>query len=263
MSEADTGRQYDRWLQRGSLSGRGYDFIASVPGSMLVNTPIFRLDKNLMVKPGHRVLDIGCGRGSLLQVLSARLHFRQPPVGVDLSAEMLRRGRREIDAAAHQIDLAQAAGSALPFADGVFDIVTCSYVLKHLEDRALTAFLGEIRRVLKPGAYAVLWEFAPTRSQRLNAWHRWLLTRGVASCNLRTYSQLAAAATSSGFEWVENARLRPFLLPPIPRISIVAGKAPEEWRERTGPGRIRRAAVDAMSAGASADSSAPDTTAVS
>jgi SAM-dependent methyltransferase len=259
MSEADTGRQYDRWLRRGSLSGRGYDFIASVPGSMIVNTPIFRLDKNLTLKPENRVLDIGCGRASLLQILSARLHFNQPPVGIDLSGEMLRRGRRE---AAHAIDLAQAAGTAMPFADAVFDIVTCSYVLKHLDDEALAGFLGEIRRVLKPGAYAVLWEFAPTRSQRLNDWHRWLLTRGVASCNLRTYSQVAAAATSSGFEWVENARLRPFLLPPIPRISIVAGKAPEAWRERTGPGRIRRAAVGAMSAGGPANPPAPDTAAV-
>jgi len=243
VSEAHTARQYDSWLRRASLSGRGYEFLASVPGSMLVNTPVFQLDKNLVLKPEQRLLDIGCGRASLLQVLASRVAFETPPVGIDLSREMLVRGRREIDRGDRAIELVQGAGASMPIAADAFDVATCGYVVKHLDDAGLSRLLREVLRVLKPGGFAVLWEFSPTRSPTLNAWHRWVLTRGVESCNLRGYAQLAAAATSAGFEWVENAHLRPFLFPPIPRASVILGKAPEEWRGRTGPGRALRAAI--------------------
>jgi SAM-dependent methyltransferase len=251
---ATAGRQYDRWLNGGSLSGRGFQFLASVPGSMIVNTPIFRLDKNLLLKPEHRFLDIGCGSASLLRVLSSRVAFEKPPVGIDASQAMLARGLAQ---ARHDggrpIEVAAATATKLPLANNLFDIATCSYVIKHLDDGELRMFLMELLRVLKPGGFAVLWEFAPTGSRRLNDWHRWLLTRGVDSCNLRGYGDLAHAATSAGFEWVENANLRPFLLPPIPRVSIVVGKAPEGWRERTGPGRARRAALESSRLDATTD----------
>jgi SAM-dependent methyltransferase len=249
LNDVRTGRQYDRWLAGQSITGKGYEFLASVPGSMLVNTPVFRLDKTLQLRPSQRLLDVGCGRGSLLQVLSSRVHFETAPAGVDVSGEMLTRARGEAGRALH---LAQASGLGLPFRDGVFDIVTCSYVLKHLDDAGLAGLLREVLRVLKPGALALLWEFSPTRSPALNRWHRWLLTRGVESCNLRGFTELAAAATAAGFEWVENAHLRPFLLPPIPRVSVLVGKAPEAWRQRTGPGRARSAVLS---------SSAPETAA--
>src|SRR5438105_4470610 len=90
-SEAAVGRQYDRWLRSGSLSGLGYSFLAGVPGLLLINTPAYRLEMNLGIRPEHRLLDVGCGRGSLLQLLAARIAFARPPVGVDLSREMLDR----------------------------------------------------------------------------------------------------------------------------------------------------------------------------
>jgi hypothetical protein len=102
-------------------------------------------------------------------------------------------------------------------------------------------------RVLKPGGFAVLWEFAPTGSDLLNAWHRKLLTPGIGTCNLRGFTKLASTATGAGFDWVDNAHLRPFLFPPIPRVSLILGKAPEAWREQTGPGRARRAAISGVS----------------
>jgi SAM-dependent methyltransferase len=250
MNDVRTGRQYDRWLAGRSVTGKGYEFLASVPGSMLVNTPVFRLDKTLQLRPSQRLLDVGCGRGSLLQVLSSRVHFETPPAGIDVSGEMLTRAQAEASRGSDPLDLAQASGLGLPFRDGVFDIVTCSYVVKHFDDAGLAELLGEVLRVLKPGALALLWEFSPTRSDSLNRWHRWLLTRGVESCHLRGFTQLAAAAAAAGFEWVENAHLRPFLLPPIPRVSVLVGKAPEAWRQRTGPGRARSAALS---------SSAPET----
>ncbi|HXH22268.1 MAG TPA: class I SAM-dependent methyltransferase, partial [Dehalococcoidia bacterium] len=246
-SESLTARQYDRWLQGRSLSGKAYEFFASVPGSMFVNTPVFRLDRLLRLRADQRLLDVGCGRASLLQVLASRVRFEKPPVGIDLSPEMLRRARRDsARAMSPDISLVQGSALSLPFRSELFDVVTSSYLIKHLDDAGLVRLLREMHRVLKAGGLALLWEFGPTRSESLNRWHRWLLTRGVESCNLRSFADIAAAATSSGFEWVENAHLRPFLFPPIPRVSVILGKAPEEWRQRTGPGRARHASRGMM-----------------
>ena len=125
--------------------------------------------------------------------------------------------------------LLRASGTALPFADGAFDFVICGHVVKHLEDDALLALLREVRRVLTGGGIALLWEFAPTTSERLNALNRAVLTPGVGAYNLRDYSTLAAFGLEAGYEWVGNARLRPFLFPPIPRVSLLLGKAPPGW----------------------------------
>jgi SAM-dependent methyltransferase len=158
------------------------------------------------------------------------VRFHRPPVGIDLSREMLARGRagiaREGKAA---LPLLQGAGTRLPFTAESFDVVISTYVLKHLDDAGLTRLLHEVRRVLKPGGIALMWEFSPTHSEALNRWHRWILTRGVGECNFRGFSDLAHAATSAGFDWVSNAHLRPFLFPPIPRVSVILGKAPPGW----------------------------------
>ena len=227
--EATVSRGYDRWMRRGGLSSSVYAYLASVQGAMLVNTPAFRLPAELQLRPEHKLLDVGCGRSSILSVLASRVTFENPPIGIDISRAMLEMGRRDIARAGVRIGLTQGSATALPLADAAFDVVTCAYVVKHMPDVGLLRLLGEIRRVLTPGGIAVLWEFAPTRSTALNRWHEWLLTRGVRACHLRNYTQLSAFAIGAGFEWVGNANLRPFLFPPIPRVSLILGKAPPEW----------------------------------
>jgi SAM-dependent methyltransferase len=246
MTEADTAREYDSWLRGGGLSATGYSFLAGVPGTILSNTPVFRLHETLALRPEHRLLDVGCGRGSLLQIIGERVRFETPPVGIDLSREML---RRAVDG---KIDLAQAAATALPFADASFDVATCSHVVKHLGDDDLLRFFSELHRVLKPGGRALIWEFAPTRSRRLNDWNQWVITCGVHTSRLRGQTSLAALGIHAGFSTVETAGLRPFLYPPIPRVSLIFGKAlapvtprgpvvanAEGWRARTGLGRAK------------------------
>jgi SAM-dependent methyltransferase len=244
VSQSEVAVDYDRWLRGRSLTGLGYRFLATAAGSILVNTPVFRLDGELGLRPEQRLLDVGCGRAGPLQVLAARVHFRLPPVGIDVSGGMLRLALEDLArGGSPPVDLLQGSAASLPLADGRFDVVISAYLLKHLSDVDLTAFFAEIRRVLKPGGIALVWEFAPTRSHLLDGWHRWLLTRGISECHLRGYGRLSAAAIGAGFEWVERAVLRPFLFPPIPRVALILGRPPEAWRERTGLGRARQAAL--------------------
>lgn len=93
---------------------------------------------------GRRILDAGCGSGSL----SAALRERGAVVtGIDASAGILALARRRLgdDAALHVVDLRDR----LPFGDGAFDDVVASLVLHYLEDWGPT--LTELRRVLRPG----------------------------------------------------------------------------------------------------------------
>ena len=100
----------------------------------------------LALKPGDRVLDLATGVGAMATRLAQQfpgIHL----VGVDLSAPQLRACR------VNHPELIVLRGDAtrLPFADGTFDRVHCSWLLEHVPSPA--AVLREVHRVLKPGAF--------------------------------------------------------------------------------------------------------------
>jgi SAM-dependent methyltransferase len=88
---------------------------------------------------GHRLLDLGCGSGGMLERLA--LELDRAPVGVDLNADLLRRARAGL--------VARADGAHLPFQDGVFDFVLVRLVLRHAPARE--RILAEAARVLRTG----------------------------------------------------------------------------------------------------------------
>lgn len=222
--------EYDRWLRRPGLASAGMRLLMGPAGQFLVNTPAFRLPEEMRLKPADRVLEIGCGRAALLRILAARVGFLTPPVGLDVSRTMLRMAERDMRrAGGPAVDLVAGTATKLPFEDDQFDYVISAHMVKHLSDAAVLLCLREMRRVLRPGGLALVWDIGPVRSRTIDRWNRWLLTRGVSSAHLRNYRQLAALAKRAGFDWYTNAGLRPFLYPPIPRASIIMGKAPAGW----------------------------------
>jgi SAM-dependent methyltransferase len=101
----------------------------------------------LGIRPGDRLLDVGCGPG-LLVGEAGRCGVRG--YGVDLSLTALAMARRRMPGAWVSCSNAEA----LPFRDGWFAGVTCIGTLEHFlsTERAL----GEMRRVLKPGGRACI-----------------------------------------------------------------------------------------------------------
>ena len=92
-----------------------------------------------------RILDVGCGTGANLQMLS---NFGVAE-GVDVSAEAL-----DFCRARGLAKVKQGAAEALPFEDASFDLVTGLDVVEHLDDDV--AGLKEMRRVLRPRGRALL-----------------------------------------------------------------------------------------------------------
>jgi demethylmenaquinone methyltransferase / 2-methoxy-6-polyprenyl-1,4-benzoquinol methylase len=107
---------------------------------------------------GDRVLDVATGTGMVAAALVRR--YGCSVVGLDQSPEMLSGARAKLDAdpelAAH-IELMQGEAESLPFADGEFDHLTFTYLLRYVEDPAAT--LEELARVVKPGGRIASLEF--------------------------------------------------------------------------------------------------------
>jgi ubiquinone/menaquinone biosynthesis C-methylase UbiE len=106
------------------------------------------------LRPGMRLLDVGCGPGSITRGLAERLAPGQV-IGLDLSRETLAAAREE--AAARGLgNLQYEEGSVyqLPFPDGSFDVVYAHQVLQHLREPA--AALREMLRVLRSGGLVAI-----------------------------------------------------------------------------------------------------------
>jgi ubiquinone/menaquinone biosynthesis C-methylase UbiE len=99
--------------------------------------------------PGARVLDVGCGPGTITVDLAARVPEGEV-LGLDAAADVLDLARQEADRRGQgnvQFDTGDVY--QLRFADGTFDVVHAHQVLQHLSDPV--AALREMRRVCRPG----------------------------------------------------------------------------------------------------------------
>lgn len=113
---------------------------------------------------GLRVLDYGCGHGMAAVVLARR---GARVTAFDLSAGYLTEAARRAAANSVRLDLVQAGGERLPFADASFDRVWGNAVLHHLDVEVAGR---ELFRVLRPGGVAVFCE--PWGGNPLLGWVR-------------------------------------------------------------------------------------------
>ena len=96
-----------------------------------------------------RILDVGCGTGANLLMLSKYGDAEGVDVSEDALAFCRERGLKNVKL---------GAAEQLPYEDGTFDLVTALDVVEHLDDDL--AGLREMRRVLRPGGRVLL--FVPT-----------------------------------------------------------------------------------------------------
>lgn len=100
------------------------------------------------LRPGMRLLDCGCGPGSITVGL-ARIVAPGTVVGIDIEPKQIERARGRADAGTVSLHFQTGNIYDLPFPDASFDAAFAHNVLEHLSD-PLKA-LKEMRRVLKPG----------------------------------------------------------------------------------------------------------------
>ena len=117
----------------------------------------------------RHVLDVATGTAAVAIALASAEPARSV-VGIDQSPEMLAAGRDRVAQAglSERIELRDGRAEALPFADGEFDGLTFTYLLRYVDD--VPATLRELVRVVRPGGTVAMLEFGLPRGTWRPLW---------------------------------------------------------------------------------------------
>ena len=127
-----------------------------------------RLASHYGLKPGARILDVGCGKGFLLHDFKAVVP-KARVAGLDVSRYALDRAMPDVRSA-----VVEGTAPSLPFADHSFDLVVSINTLHNLRVAELDSALREIERVGCSAKYIVMDSFQ-TERQKANFLY-WQLT---------------------------------------------------------------------------------------
>ncbi|AQT69630.1 putative S-adenosylmethionine-dependent methyltransferase/MSMEI_2290 [Anaerohalosphaera lusitana] len=130
------------------------------------------LEKTGLLEKPCKILEIGCGIGSVVSRLSEQGHDAE---GVDISETAIRYGREEYPG----VKLNVQAAEKLPFADGSFDLVLSFDLFEHISE--IDLHIEQVKRVLRNGGYYLfetpnkysnaLFETISSRSLRWKRFH--------------------------------------------------------------------------------------------
>lgn len=155
--------------------------------------------------PNAHVLDIGCGRGGVMELFWQEVRLS---IGLDPDLISLRERRATFPAV-------NGWGEALPLPEATFEVVIAMWVLEHL--RRPESTLAEVRRVLKPGGHLLFITpnaqhpllLANRFSWAFPAVQRWLVPKFYGRAEADTFrvhyrantlARLRALAAAQGFQ---------------------------------------------------------------
>ncbi len=190
------------------------------------------LDDAGVLFEGGRVLEIGAGRGSMVQWLRSR---GLAAVGLEINPELIAAAR-----ARHStLPLVRGTGTALPFPDASFDLVVSFDVFEHIADS--DRHLTEVARVLRSGGSYLLqtpnkWTNTVFETIRWKSFTRWRADH----CALHSRDELARRLARHGFA-VTFANVKvvtPFFREKVrrhlgwPGLWLLALASPDRWPEK-------------------------------
>jgi SAM-dependent methyltransferase len=201
------------------------------------------------LRPGQLVLDIGCGVGAFLRLVSDR---GARAYGLDASEELIGLASTRLPDA----DLRVGEMEALPYQDDNFDLVTGFNSFFFAND--IVAALREAGRVAKPGAPVVIQVWGPHERNDLEAMKEiarpFMPPRPADAPPEPDYSQpgvleeLAGQAgltpetafdTSWAFEFADEATMHRALVAPAGLATLLGGQREEQFKEALSAGLAR------------------------
>ncbi len=156
------------------------------------------------LRPGHRVLDIGCGTATLT-ILLKQACAEAEVTGLDGDAKVLDLARTKIKAAGLDISLKQGLASEAPFPPASFDRIVSSLVFHHLTTEEKRRTLKRVRELLKSGGEVHIadWGKAQNPAMRV-AFLAIQILDGFATTTDNVRGLLPTFMTDAGFRAVEE-----------------------------------------------------------
>lgn len=192
---------------------------------------------NAPVSPNARLLDVATGAGHVANAFA-------PLVGqvtaCDLTPEMLDAAKRLIaENGRTNVEFTAADAERLPFADAVYDVVTCRIAAHHFTD--VPAFAAEAHRVLKPGGSLLLIDNVAPERPELDAFYNEVEKQ-------RDLSHVRAWKKSEWIRLLETAGFAIEAVIRFPKIFVFA-----DWCDRVGVPQAQRQSLEMKLLGAPAD----------
>lgn len=123
------------------------------------------------VTPGEKVLDVGCGTGTLAIAAKRRVGDAGTVDGIDASVEMIERARKKAKRAHFDAVFRVAFAESTPFETSRFDVVLSTVMLHHLPRDTRAQAIQEMRRVIKPDGRVLIVDFGKQTTE-----HRGLMS---------------------------------------------------------------------------------------
>lgn len=185
-----------------------YDFFSRLIG-LGVNQSNSRMVVEMAgIKPGDRVLDVGCGTGNLTLTAAAAVGPSGSVAGIDASPEMVDKARKNAGRFGRAVDFQLGLIEKIPYPAASFDLVVNRLMIHHLPDDLKRRGLAEILRVLRPGGSLFIADFKARSNTLLGhlalafARHRMMqtdLSGLVAMVKEAGFVEVASGPTASAF----------------------------------------------------------------
>lgn len=196
------------------LSGKEHDFFTKVKAEFLED--IIKTYLPDVHKP--QLLDIGCGHGLIHKHLKGK---GLDIVGVEVADEVVELARTENP----EVRYFSHDGKVLPFEAKQFDVAIAICVMHHVPPAEWKSFLNEMKRVLKPGGIAVIFEHNP-----YNPVTRYIVANNVLDDDavLLPSPSLKKMMQAAGFAGVKNRNIlfTPFAHRMFRWLDKVLGRVP-------------------------------------
>ncbi len=163
-----------------NLAGR-YDLFNHLTSLGLATQ--WRRQTLMPVKPGMRVLDLGCGTGDLALAAIRKMGTEGEVVGIDFSANMLAVAKKRYEATGlngrHALRFELKKAEDLPLQEASFDLVVSGFVLRNLYEN-IESVLGGVYRSLKDGGRISFLDLTEPPSAALRGFWRLYMNTVVA-----------------------------------------------------------------------------------
>jgi len=206
-SESLAREFYDEWIgQSGFLSVVGR-LVFSLSGLVYAEAFV----RAAALSSHDKVLEVGCGFGTILREAQTRIGAWQVYVGIDISYQMISRAQKNTKKTGKGERIQFAVGNAvdLPFRASQFDVILLSHVIKYLTDEQFIQVLAEAKRVLRAHGRIVIWEFSPYLSSSVTQ----CIVRSCNAQKLRGAAEVRKTLQRCGYADLEFFEVRTPWLP--------------------------------------------------